>query len=87
MESTEFPHRCLKCNALVVDRRSPVCTTCRTALPPDWVMTPDQATKTMAIDAEIKAEHADSMMTLDPRRNPNLPPLIKLLDLNGQSMP
>jgi hypothetical protein len=87
MDSTEFPHRCPKCNALVVDRRSPVCTTCRAALPADWVMTPEQAAKTNAIDAKIKAEHADSIMTLDPRCNPKLPPLIKLLDLNGQSLP
>ncbi len=57
MESTEFPHRCPKCQALVVDRRSPVCTTCRAALPADWVMTPEQAAKTMAIDAQAKAEH------------------------------
>ena len=82
MESTDFPHRCPKCNALVVDRRSPVCTTCRAALPADWVMTPDQAVKTMAIDAKIKAEHLASLRALDPSIDPNVPGLVKMLDSN-----
>jgi len=60
----QLPHRCPKCNALVVDRRSPVCTTCRQALPKEWVMTPQQAEKMMKIDAECRAEHIDSMKTL-----------------------
>ena len=74
------PHRCPKCNALVVDRRSPVCTTCRQALPKEWVMTPEQVAKTNAIDQEIRAEHAASLRTLDPRSDPNMPPIVRLLD-------
>jgi hypothetical protein len=35
----QLSHRCPKCQALVVDRRSPVCTTCRAELPKNWVMT------------------------------------------------
>jgi len=50
---------------LVVDRRSPVCTTCREALPKEWVMTPAQAAKLMAIDQDCRAEHAESMKTLN----------------------
>jgi hypothetical protein len=46
---------------LVVDRRSAVCTTCRAPLPADWIMSPEQAAKMMAVDKEIRAEHADSM--------------------------
>jgi hypothetical protein len=82
MESTEFPHRCPKCNALVVDRRSPVCTTCRAALPTDWVMTPEQAAKTTAIDTKIKAEHLASLRTIDPLSDPNVPGVVRLLDGN-----
>ena len=59
------PHRCPKCNALVVDRRSPVCTTCRVPLPADWVMTPKQATDVHAQDLAAKAEHLASMKQLD----------------------
>jgi hypothetical protein len=65
MDPSQLPHRCPKCNALVVDRRSPVCTTCREALPKEWVMTPEQVAKTEAIDREIRAEHVESMKTLN----------------------
>jgi hypothetical protein len=82
MEPAEFPHRCPKCHALVVDRRSPVCTTCRAALPAAWIMTPEQAAKTMAIDAQAKAEHLRSLRTIDPSLDPNVPAAIKLLDGN-----
>jgi hypothetical protein len=64
MESADFPHRCPKCNALVVDRRSPVCTTCRAALPADWVMTPDQAAKTMAHDLQAREAHKKEIQDL-----------------------
>jgi hypothetical protein len=50
---------------LVVDRRSPVCTTCRSPLPADWIMTPEQAAKMMAIDKEARAEHTESMKALN----------------------
>jgi hypothetical protein len=84
MEDAQLPHRCPKCRALVVDRRSPVCTTCRTALPQDWVMTPEQVAKTNAIDQEIRAEHQASLNTLDPQNDPNLPPIIRFLDSPGR---
>ncbi len=80
MESFESPRRCPKCRALVVHRRSHVCTTCREALPKEWVMTSEQAAKVKAIDREIRAEHAASLKTLDPRSDPNMPPIVRLLD-------
>lgn len=80
MESFELPHRCPKCHALVVDRRSPVCTTCRAALPKEWIMTSEQTAKVRAIDQEIRAEHDASLKTLDPRSDPNMPPIVRLLD-------
>jgi hypothetical protein len=80
MDQPQQPHRCPKCHALVVDRRSPVCTTCREALPKEWIMTPEQVAKTMAIDREIRAEHAASLKTLDPRSDPKMPPIIRWLD-------
>jgi hypothetical protein len=80
MDFPTVPHRCPKCQALVVDRRSPVCTTCRTELPKDWIMTVEQIAKTTALDQEMRAEHVASMNTLDPRNDPNMPPLIRLLD-------
>jgi hypothetical protein len=43
-------------------------------------MTPDQVAKTEAIDREICAEHAASLKILDPRSDPNMPPIIRLLD-------
>jgi hypothetical protein len=80
MEDEPLPHRCPKCHALVVDRRSPVCTTCRAALPTDWVMTKEQAEKVTAIDQEIRAEHAASQNALDPRNDPNTPPIVRFLE-------
>jgi hypothetical protein len=65
MEPTLQPHRCPKCNALVVDRRSPVCTTCRQALPAEWIMSPKQTAKVMAIDKAAKVEHAATMKQLN----------------------
>ena len=75
MDSAEFPRRCPKCQALVVDRRSPVCTTCRIALPEGWIMTPEQAAKVEEIDQEIRAEHAATMKVLNnPWTQPVSPP-------------
>jgi hypothetical protein len=65
MSADQLPHRCPKCRSLVVDRRSPVCTTCRTALPADWVMTPRQVKNVQAIDLAAKAEHLVVMKRLD----------------------
>ena len=76
----QLPHRCPKCQALVVDRRSKVCTTCRAELPKEWIMTPEQADKMMAIDREIRAEHAASLNRIDPRNDPATPPIVRLLD-------
>jgi hypothetical protein len=64
------PHRCPKCDALVVDRRSPVCTNCHEALPGDWIMTPEQIAKVEEIDSHAKAEHAAAMEALDPANDP-----------------
>jgi hypothetical protein len=80
MDFCSEPHRCPKCHALVVDRRSPTCTTCRELLPAEWIMTSQQAAKMMAIDRESKAEHAESIKRLDPRSDPNMPPIVRLLD-------
>lgn len=80
MELSLQPHRCPDCNALVVDRRSPVCTTCRKPLPKDWIMTPTQVAKTEAIDREIRAEHAASLKVIDPRSDPKMPPVIRFLE-------
>jgi hypothetical protein len=82
MDLSPLPHHCPKCNALVVDRRSPVCTTCRTALPEDWIMTPEQASKVEAIDREARAEHASVMRILNPNGDPNTPFLFRQIDPN-----
>jgi len=65
MNFTSEPHRCPKCHALVVDRRSAACTTCRAALPAEWIMTKEQTAKTMAIDKTSRAQYADSMKMLN----------------------
>ncbi len=83
MTPTAFPLRCPKCNAQVVDRRSPVCTTCRQALPAGWVMTREQARNVAKIDAQSRALHAEEMRKLDPATDPNVPALVKFLDQNA----
>jgi hypothetical protein len=45
MADMPFPLRCPHCKALVVDRRSPTCTTCRAELPAEWILTPTQIRK------------------------------------------
>ena len=55
------PLRCPACQALVMSRRSPVCTTCREPLPAEWVMSPAQAAKVKALDQEARANHQASM--------------------------
>jgi hypothetical protein len=82
MSSASEPRRCPNCNALVVDRRSPVCTTCRAALPAEWIMTKEQAAKMMAFDREARALHLAKLRKLDPRIDPNVPAVVKLLDTN-----
>ncbi len=83
MESPIQPRRCPKCHALVVDRRSPVCTTCRAALPAQWIMTPEQATKMMKLEAQNRAAHQQEMRSLDPPLcDPDLPPMVRLLRMN-----
>jgi hypothetical protein len=78
-------HRCPRCNAQVVDRRSPVCTTCRRELPAEWVMSRDQAAKVTALDRTIKMQHAASMRSLDPLSNPDAPAFVQFL--NSSSIP
>jgi ribosomal protein L37AE/L43A len=80
MNSDQRPHRCPRCNALVVDRRSANCTTCREALPKEWVMTNAQAKKVMAMDAQARAFYVAEMRKLDPMSDPNVPRLVKFLD-------
>jgi hypothetical protein len=75
-----LPLRCPACQALVVDRRSPTCTTCRHALPEEWIMTPIQAKKMMALDRDTRAEHTASLNRLDPRNDPVTPPGIRFLE-------
>jgi hypothetical protein len=65
MDLSQQPRRCPKCHALVVDRRSSVCTTCREALPKEWIMTPGQIAKVETIDRDAKAEHASAMKQLN----------------------
>ena len=48
----EGPHRCPHCDALIVDRRSLVCTTCKQELPDEFVMTDQQAARTTNIDLD-----------------------------------
>jgi hypothetical protein len=65
MNFSSEPHRCPKCHALVVDRRSPVCTTCRAELPAEWIMTKAQTAKVNAIDQSARAEYKSAMKDLD----------------------
>jgi len=69
MDLPAEPHRCPKCHALVVDRRSPTCTTCRAALPADWIMTPEQTAQVMAIDKGARALFDDEMKELNRIRS------------------
>ena len=83
MDSATQPKRCPKCQALVVDRRSLTCTTCRAALPAEWVMTNEQTAKMMKLEAQNRATHKAEMQSLDPPLcDPNLPPVVRLLKLN-----
>jgi hypothetical protein len=76
----DFPYRCPRCHAQVVDRRSPTCTTCHQALPVEWIMTAGQRAKTEAIDREIKAQHAAAMKNLDPvLMDPDAPTIVRLI--------
>jgi len=83
MDLPQQPHRCPKCNALVVDRRSATCTTCRADLPKEWIMTPEQAAKVMLLDTQARAQHLQEIRKLDPQCDPNVPALVKLLDSNA----
>jgi hypothetical protein len=47
-------------------------------------MTPEEAAKMMALDQEMRAEHAASLKVIDPRSDPNMPPLVRLLDTPGE---
>ena len=58
-------HRCPNCNALVVDRRFPTCTTCHAALPAEWLLTSDQIAKLAQFDRSARAEHDSAMNDLD----------------------
>ena len=73
-------HRCPKCDALVVDRRSTVCTTCHEALPKEWLMTPEQIARIEAIDAAARAEHATAMDDLDAVIAPDTTPGVPLAE-------
>jgi hypothetical protein len=72
---------------LVVDRRSSSCTTCRQALPAEWIMTPDQIAKSAALDKQSRAQHAESMETLAPLKyhNPDAPVFVQILTTNVDS--
>jgi hypothetical protein len=64
----DAPLRCPKCNALVVERRSPTCTTCHAALPPEWVLSREETAHLTAMDDHAKFKHAQSMerLSIDP---------------------
>jgi hypothetical protein len=83
----DLPLRCPSCNALVVDRRSVVCTTCRKALPADWVMSPQQKAKMAALERQARLHHLESMRSLDPLTNPdsNASAIVRML--NASSIP
>ncbi len=72
--------RCPKCHALVVDRRFPNCTTCHEALPPEWLLTPDQIEKLQVLDEHARHEHAVALDDLDSVRDPNTPLLTEEVD-------
>lgn len=57
--------RCPACNALVVDRRFPTCTTCHAELPKEWILTSDQVTKLAQFDRSARAEYNATMNDLD----------------------
>jgi hypothetical protein len=80
MDQPAQPLRCPHCQALVVDRRFPNCTTCGQALPAEWVMSKAQAAKMMKIDAQARALHTQEMRNLDPNSDPNRPAIVKLLE-------
>ena len=80
MEPTPLPLRCPHCNAMVVDRRSPNCTTCRNPLPDEWIMTSDQVAKLKKVDAQARAQHVQEMRMIDPRSDPNMPRVVRFLD-------
>lgn len=65
METPSEPKRCPSCHALVVDRRSPTCTTCRAVLPAEWIMTPQQKAKMTAIDKASRQSYVEGMETWD----------------------
>jgi hypothetical protein len=80
-QGVETHFRCPHCHALVGDRRSPVCTTCKQALPAERVMTPDQVAKTAALDQMARTQHAESMKSLQPLKNfnPDAPVIMQIL--------
>jgi hypothetical protein len=78
-----YPLRCPSCQALVVDRRSAVCTTCRQALPAEWVMSPAQVAKTNQLDLKARAQYAESIRTLNPLTNPDAPALVQMLNVSS----
>jgi hypothetical protein len=67
----EGPLHCPHCGALVVDRRFANCTTCQAALPPEWVLTPEQVAALETIDQHARAEHAALSDALDPAKDPD----------------
>jgi hypothetical protein len=81
VNSNHQPKRCPQCHALVVDRRSLTCTTCQADLPKEWVMSKQQVAKVAKLEAQSRALHKQEMQSLDPRLNPNIPPVIKFLDM------
>ena len=87
MEDAQLPHRCPKCRALVVDRRSPVCTTLPHRVAerlgdgrPSRSPRPGPSTRRFA------REHQASLNTLDPQNDPNLPPIIRFLGFAGPNV-
>ncbi len=67
----DTPLRCPACHALVVDRRFAACTTCHAALPPEWLLTPEQTDQLAKLDRHARAEHAALLDQLDESSQPD----------------
>ena len=76
----DAPPRCPKCNALVIDRRSPTCTTCRELLPAEWIFSATETAKLNALDAHAKSQHAQSMQKLGQFEDPEVPEIERIGD-------
>ena len=71
------PLRCPSCRALVVDRRSAHCTTCKAELPESFTLQPEQLRQLQASDRSARAEHGALLQELTRETEPELPMLTR----------